>query len=119
MAKDSDAEQRALADRLVNYADAMVALSVVGTSGLGVAIAEPDARESVASGATYIIVANMVIALIFSGLVEVLRRWEADLREDLPPVPKARKYARYLHVARLVVIWIAAFQTVGLMVAIR
>ena len=48
MGQEHHDEDRALADRLVNYADAAVALSVVGISGLGIAVADPETRSSVA-----------------------------------------------------------------------
>ena len=42
--REQGSEERALADRLVSYADAVAALAFVGVSGLGVAVADPDTR---------------------------------------------------------------------------
>ena len=119
MTDEKASEERALADRLVSYADAIVALSVIGASGLGLAIADPDARESIARGANYIIAVNVITGFVVSSLIVVLRKWEADLRADLEPAPKARKYSRYLHRARLVVVWLAVVQAIALMIAIK
>ena len=44
-------EDRALADRLVNYADALAAVCFVGMSGLSIAMADPDVRCSITQGA--------------------------------------------------------------------
>ena len=114
-----ETEERALADRLINYSDAIVAVSVVGASGIGAVIADPDAREYVARGATYIIVANLVSAIVATAVICLLRRWEGNLRANLPAAPLPRRYARYLHFARIVIVWITVGQTIGLMAAIR
>jgi hypothetical protein len=112
-------DDRALADRLVNYADAVVALAVVGVSGLGIAVADPDARESVALAADWVAAANGAVGVLSTGLVLLLRSWESDLRRDSQPSPKVARYSRYLHVARLIIIWICAIQAVILMLVIR
>ncbi|MEM7412114.1 MAG: hypothetical protein AAF430_17940 [Myxococcota bacterium] len=70
-AEPNDPEERALADRLVNYADAVVALAVVGASGVGVAIADPDIRESFTSAAFFIAAGNLVAAALYSALIQL------------------------------------------------
>jgi hypothetical protein len=119
MARHDESETRALADRLVNYADALVALAVVGVSGLGLAVADPETRGDIARAADWIIASNLISGVILTVLVAVLRRWELDLRSENPPAQKARRYSRRLHVARIVVVWLASAQAVLLMVAIR
>lgn len=119
MARHDEPENRGLADRLVNYADALVALAVVGVSGLGLAVADPETRVDIARAADWIIVSNLISGVILSILILVLRRWELDLRSEDPPTVKARRYSRRLHVARIVVVWLASGQAVLLMVAIR
>ena len=108
MAEDRDAEDRSLADRLVNYADAIAALMFLGTSGLGIAVADPDIRSTIARGADFVALAYIISGVLFSSILVVLRRWETDLRSDLPPAPKARRYSRYLFWARFAVVWLAA-----------
>lgn len=119
MSDHFESEERALADRLVNYADAIVAISVVGASGIGAVIADPDSREYVARAANYVIVANVLIGLIATGLISLLRNWEGNLRADLPEAPLPRRYAGYLHIARIVLVWLAAAQAIGMMIAIK
>ena len=57
-------------------------------------------------------VANTAILL-------VLRRWERELRSGAPVSPKAQRYSRKLHWARLAVVWISTVQLVVIMVVIR
>ena len=109
----------ALADRLVNYADAIVALSIVGVSGLGIAVAEPEARESIARGANWVILSNAVLGTAFAFVLHVLRRWELDLRSTDPPSDKAQRYGRRLHGARFGVLALSVVQAIVLMLVIR
>ena len=119
MRRDQDSEEWALADRLVNYADALTAVTFLGVSGLGIAVADPEARSSIALIADWVILSNLLLSLAFSAMLIVLRRWEADLRADLPPADKARRYSRYLHYGRLLVIWVSGAQGSAIMLVIR
>ncbi len=119
MQQDRDEQDRALADRLVNYADAIVAVSFVGVSGLGIAVADPDTRESVARGAVWVAAANVIVGVVASGLLHLLRRWELDLRASAALSPKGARYSRRLHGARYVVVWFAVAQSVVFMWLIR
>lgn len=113
-----DSEDWLLADRLVNYADAVVALAFLGVSGLGIAVADPDTRSSVAPAAVYIGAVNVFLGFLWSGLVFVLRRWECELRAALPLSSKYARTSRRLDWARHAVIWVAVGQAVMLMVVI-
>ncbi len=119
MQQDHDEQDRALADRLLNYADAIVAVSFVGVSGLGIAVADPDTRESVARGAVWVAAANVVVGMVASGLLHLLRRWELDLRAAAPLSAKGARYSQRLHVARHVVVWFAVAQSALFMWLIR
>ncbi len=119
MRRDRDTEEWALVDRLVSYSDAITAVAFLGVSGLGIAVADPDARTSIELVAEWVILSNVLLALLLSAVLIVLRRWEADLRADLPPAAKARRYSRYLHWGRLLVIWVSGGQAVAIMLAIR
>lgn len=119
MNSQMDSEERALADRLVSYADAIVAVCVVGASGIGAVIADPDSREHVARAANYIIVANVLSGILLTALVTLLRRWEIKLRANLPDAPLPRAYSRYLHGARIVLVWLSAGLAITLMTSIR
>ena len=119
MRRDQDSQEWVLADRLVNYADALTAVTFLGVSGLGLAVADPDARSSMALIANWVIASNVFLSVAFSAMLSVLCRWEADLRADLAPAPKARRYSRYLHYARLLVIWVSGAQATAILLAIR
>ena len=119
MPQDLDEQDRALADRLLNYADAIVALSFVGVSGLGIAMTDPAARQSVARGTDWIVVANVLAGIVVSALLYFLRRWEMDLRAHAPLSEKSLGYSRKLHVARFVIVWFSVAQSALIMWAIR
>ncbi len=110
-------DDRALADRLVNYADALAAVSFVGTSGFSLAIADPDVRCSLQGGVTVVAIGNFAFASLMTALVFVLRHWENDLRASAPLAGKAAVISRRLHVARIVIIWFSTFGAVATMVA--
>ena len=107
-----------IADRLVNYADAVAALSFLGVSGLGIAVADPDTRASIALGANAVMLANLILAVGFTAALVLLRRWELDLRSDFASSAKAERYSRYLHLARFAVVWLSMGQAVALMLVI-
>jgi hypothetical protein len=111
-------QTRALADRLVSYADALVAVAFVGASGLGLAVADPDIRADVARAADWVVLSNVLLGGWLSGLIHLFRRWELELRASLPPDAAVRRFSRYLHWGRLGVIWVAVGQAAGLMFAI-
>lgn len=112
------AEEWAFADRLVSYADAIVALAFIVSSGLGLAIADPDTRVTITDVALELLVANAILGVIFSVLLVVLRRWELDLREGSGSSRKYRVYSRRIFLARHMVIWVAVMQTILIMLAI-
>ncbi len=117
--EEHEDQDGALADRLVSYADAMVAVVFVGVSGLGIAIADPDTRASVARGAEWVAVTNVLLGGIVSALLHVLRRWELDLRIGGPQSVKAMRYSRSLHIARFVITWVSVTQSVVFMLLVR
>ena len=112
-------EDRALADRLVNYADALVALAFLGTSGLGLAAADPDIRGDLVRASLGIAIANLGTGVVITAILLLLRRWEGELRVGSTATPRARSIGRNLHWARIGIVWLATLQAVGLMLAIR
>ena len=105
-------DDRALADRLVTYADALVAVSFVGMSGFSIALADPDVRCSITGGLTGIVVGNFIFGGTVSFLLVVLRSWESDLRSATSLSVKSARYSRRLHVARLIIVWFCAITVV-------
>lgn len=113
-----ESEERALADRLVNYSDAIVALGFISSSGFGLAVADPDIRETLAEAAWPLLFANITLGVVFSVLLIVLRRWECNLRTDSSLSTLGVRYSRNLYVARHIVIWVAVLQTVAMVSAL-
>lgn len=110
MENSQNSEARALADRAVNYSDALVALVFIGASGLGIAVADPDTRASMNLITYWMIGGNITLGAVISILLSVLRRWEYDLRIDLPKEGKVYRYSRYFYWARHVVVWLSVTQ---------
>ncbi|MFK7732763.1 MAG: hypothetical protein AB8B48_14180 [Pseudomonadales bacterium] len=113
-----ESEERALADRLVNYSDAIVALSFISSSGFGLAVADPDVRETLVEAAWPLLYANIALGVVFSMLLMVLRRWEQNLRSESRLSAMGVRYTRNLYIARHIVIWVAVGQTVAMVVAL-
>lgn len=101
----------------MTYADALVAVSFVGTSGLSLALTDPDVRCSLVDAFGQVLAGNFVSAGIVSILLITLRSWESDLREGSSRSKKSESYSRRLHVARLAVVWISAIAAVVLLAA--
>ncbi len=113
-----ESEDRALADRLVNYSDAIVALAFISSSGFGLAVADNDSRDTLVDAAWPILFANITIGIVFSVLLIVLRRWELNLRSDSCLSTLGLRYSRNLYIARHIVIWVAVVQTVAMLLAL-
>ena len=111
-------EEYALADRIVGYSDAIVALAFIVSSGLGLAIADPDTRTTITDVAAGMIIGNVFLGVLFSFLVATLRRWELDLRLGSTVTEKFARYSRRIYLARHVVIWVSVSQTVAIMLAL-
>ena len=94
-----------LPDRLLSYADALAALSIISVSGLGIAAADPDIRCSLALVPLRVAVSNIIFAGIATVVIIRLRVWESELRLGSDFSERALEIARHLHFARLVVIW--------------
>jgi hypothetical protein len=110
-----ESEDRAFADRLLNYSDAIVALAFIVSSGLGLAIADPDTRGTIADVAIGMTIGNIILGGVFSTFLVILRRWEWDLREGAALTDKYRKYSQRIYIARHGVIWLSVTQTVTTM----
>ena len=120
MAPRRESDEAALADRLINYSDALVAVSFLSVSGIGIAVADPDIRCTIAEGASHIMAGNIGNGVVFTALILLFRRWERVLRADDPPSETVARYARWIHVGRLAILWTSviaasflAFQAVG------
>ena len=112
-------DDRTIADRLTNYADALVAVSFFGMSGISIGLLDPDIRCSIARGAYFpAAVGYLASASLTSLLLFVLRRWEIDLRPLASSSGKAARYTRRLRVARFIVVWFSAISAVIMLVSV-
>ena len=84
-------------------------------SGLGLAVADPDIRSDIVRAAGEIAIFNVVFATVSTLVIRQLRRWELDLRPPRPPESQSRRLGRYLHWARIGIVWFSAAQSVMLM----
>ncbi len=110
------AETRTLIDRLVNYSDALVAVMIVGASGLAIALADPDIRSSLSFEAFLgIVIGNVVMGIGVSLLLRLMRGWELDLMSDLPTNPKIQRYSRLFYLGRHVVVWFCISQNTAVL----
>jgi len=107
MSARGESTEIVLADRLVGYSDALVAVSFLSVSGIGLAVADADTRCTVAHGAHFVMFGTFMNGVIFSAIIVFLRRWERNLRADEPPSETASRYMELLHVARLVILWVS------------
>ncbi|GEM_PF-3519383 len=105
MTNRRESDEAASADRLINYSDALVAVTFLGVSGIGIAIADPDIRCTIAEGASYVAVGNIFNGALFTALILLFRRWETALRAEDPPSERVVAYARWIHIGRLVILW--------------
>jgi hypothetical protein len=106
-------DDQALADRLVNYEDALTAVSFVGMSGLAITLSDPDTRCSLVQALPTVAIATTLYCAVVSALLVVLRRWESDLGSSTTISKKSATYSRRLHVARQVVVWFSAAAVVA------
>ena len=100
-------ERAALADRFVSYSDALSVFPFVQTVAFSAALSDPDVRCSIAEIWLFLVLGNLVFALIISGAVALFRRSELALRSETETDPMVSTYLRRLHIARYVIIWAA------------
>ena len=113
-----ESEEQALADRLISYSDAIVALAFIVSSGIGLSIADPDTRVTITDVALGMIIGNAALGVIFSALLIILRRWELDLRVGMILSEKYNLYSHRIYIAKHMVIWLSISQTVTTMLAL-
>ena len=109
-------ERHVLADRLVNYADAVVAFSLVNGFAFLISLGEPDIRCSIANVSAVAFTMNLFFPLLSSYVVFWLRGYELRLRaepaggDDGPDEakvdPLVSRFWRIAFAIRLILIWL-------------
>ncbi len=101
--------REAVADRIVNYCDALVAFSLVNGLAFLVALGEPEIRCSIAKIAGFVSILCGSIPIASTFLIFWLRRYEARLRADEAPDELIARFWDLVGVFRLGLIWFFAF----------
>jgi hypothetical protein len=99
-------EERAIADRLSGYADAISAFSLVNALGFLATVAELDTRCSLAENRVIAIVIVVSLQILYGAAVVGLRHVELGMREGLESSPRAIKFRRSFYHGRLIFITI-------------
>jgi hypothetical protein len=105
-------KEQDLANRLVNYADALVAVAFVGMSAAGVALGDPEIRCEFSRAPIAITFSNFLMGVMFSGVLVILRRWEIQLRDGEESSKRAIRVEQILARARHVVLWFSIAVTI-------
>ena len=101
-------KREAIADRLVNYGDAMAAFSVVNSLAFLVAMAETEVRCSLAGRATLVYIGLVTFTVVLTIGVIACHRAEGRIRSSGEPLAQdIRSLRRAFFIARIVVIWLA------------
>jgi len=107
--------REALADRLVNYADAVAAFAVVNALAFLVAITETEVRCSLAHLLWLVVTGQIVVGLAMTGAVVALRRIELRLRASDAPAPDdIQQLLHTFFIVRLGVVWLSVAVTAPL-----
>lgn len=102
-------EERALADRLSSYADAVAAFSLVNTLGFFAAIAEADTRCQLQDNRALVVSIMFVVQLMYVGAVAGLRRMELRLRRGLDSSETVERFRARWHLGRIAFTSFTAF----------
>jgi hypothetical protein len=105
--------QDAIADRLVNYADAVAAFSVVNSLAFLVTLSEPEVRCSLAYVQWIVVGGQLSFSLAISLAIVVLRKLEVAARASIPVAPDVDRFLHGFFIARLAVIALFTLFTVG------
>jgi hypothetical protein len=95
----------AIADRLVNYSDAIVAFSLVNSLAFLIALTERDVRCSLVDIASTLWVAITAFGAVLSVALLACRHAEVRMRAGSSQDPRAARALRYFQIARLAIVW--------------
>ena len=97
-----------IADRLVNYGDAIAAFSVVNSLAFLVGLTDAEVRCSIAHLPGFVAGALIVLGSVLTFAVAICRRVENRLRAEDAPLPlDVASILRWFFLARLAVIWLS------------
>ena len=93
--------KEALADRLINYSDGLVAATFVFMTGIGAAIGDDDMRCSIAKAVPIMSIFVSVAGALILFSLRWMRLWAERLRADLEIDSDVRKLQARLHLVRI------------------
>jgi hypothetical protein len=105
--------QEAIADRLVNYADAITAFSAVNSLAFLVTLSDPEVRCSLAHVPCIVVGGQLSFSVAISLAVVVLRKLEVAARIPTLVAPEVDRFLRGFFIARLAVIGLFAVIAAG------
>ena len=97
-----------LANRFSNYADAVVAFSILNALAFMQALGEEDIRAGINEAPSSALLIGLVLSAVFYTLLVCIFRYaELKLRREAAEssTPTVERYQRYFQVARITVIW--------------
>lgn len=97
----------ALADRLVNYADAATAFALVNSLAFILSLTETDVRCSVADLAWFVYTGQTAFGAVVTLAIVVLRRLELRVRAGSATPADVLPYLRGFFLARVAVVWLS------------
>ncbi len=107
--------REALADRLVTYADAIAAFSIVNGLAFLLALTEREVRCSLVDSTTTVFVATLVSGAVLTAAVVFCRRVELRIRASLGAGDAdVHALLRGFQIVRIVVIWLSVLVTLSL-----
>jgi hypothetical protein len=107
--------REALADRLVNYADAITAFAVVNTLAFLLALTETEIRCSLVPVQWLVYFGQAFVGISITLGVVALRRIELRLRAAADPLPLDMDVLlRRFFLVRLAIVWVAVSIAAGL-----
>ncbi len=102
-------EERALADRMSSYGDAVAAFSLVNTLGFFAAIAEVETRCALEDNRLFVVAIMFVVQSMYVAAVIGLRRTEVRLRTGIESSEVVTHFREAWHRARVIFTVVIAF----------
>src|SRR5262245_7196026 len=106
--------RHALADRFVNYGDAVVAFGMMNALAFLIALSEPEVRCSLRRGGAFFILIFPITASFLSAGIFACRRAEVRLRDGETLESPVSRYLQYAYLVRQALIWFGMTLTLGL-----
>jgi hypothetical protein len=98
--------REALADRITNYCDALVAFSLVNALAFLIALAEPEIRCSIAEIGFFVAAVNLLFPVGISAALAGLARYQRSLVGVAEPDELIARFVRFAQLFRYALVWV-------------